>query len=137
MALIAATNHDFQASGMGIYPLSAKPFCPAPMLTLLPFPHHDKISALKVRTPSAPPHGLSFNSVPNGGDQTSLLVGAAGGRSAVFLAAMKLTATRLTFGEFTAIAATTHGTPPPCGFVPADAPASAQPVMPPRITRWR
>jgi hypothetical protein len=43
--------------------------------------------------------------------ETSLLVGAAAGQSAVFLAAMKLTATRLTFGEFfTAIAAGNPGT---------------------------
>jgi hypothetical protein len=68
------------------------------VLALLPFPHPDKISAPIVSTPSAAPNGLSFNSVPNGGDQTSLLVGAAAGQSAVFLAAMKLTAIRLTFG---------------------------------------
>ena len=32
MAFTAAFNHNFHASGTGIYPLSARPFCPAPMV---------------------------------------------------------------------------------------------------------
>jgi hypothetical protein len=90
MALTAATNHNFQASGMGRY-----------LLALLPFRHPDKISAPIASTPSAAPNGLSFNSVLTVDIKHRCWSGlglAGAGQSAVFLAAMKLTAIRLTFG---------------------------------------
>jgi hypothetical protein len=71
---------------------------PVPVALFFSLPHPDTTSAALARTLSAAPNLLSFNSVPNSKD-----IAAARGRGppiGLFLAAMKLTATRLTFGEF-------------------------------------
>jgi hypothetical protein len=71
-----------------------------PLEVFFSLPHPDNTSAAPARTVSAAPNLLSFNSVPHSKD-----IAAARGRGppiSRFLAAMKLTATRLTFGEFCA-----------------------------------
>src|SRR6516162_9819715 len=70
----------------------------APPALFFSLPHPDNTSAALARTLTAAPNLLSFNSVPNSKD-----IAAARGRgppTSRFPRAMKLTATRLTFGEF-------------------------------------